>query len=191
MPNEPLLFLSHSGVDTENARELKRRIESSPSARQLGLKVWFDKDDLAAGESWQRQLEQAIQERCNAFAVYVGSKGVMNWVQSEVSLGLSRAMADGSFPFIPILAQKSTASALPPFAALYQTVRDPLNDPAEMEKLVAAVLGPGQPVALIEEPFVGLRAMNESEADRFFGRTAEEIVPQCGIEVQSVFWSLP
>src|SRR5262249_3167960 len=38
MPNEPLLFLSHSGVDTENARELKRRIESSPSARRVGLK---------------------------------------------------------------------------------------------------------------------------------------------------------
>jgi energy-coupling factor transporter ATP-binding protein EcfA2 len=173
MPKKRLLFLSHSGVDTENARDLKRRIESSPSAKQLGLKVWFDKDDLDAGKSWQRQLEQAIQERCTAFAVCVGSKGVMNWVESEVSLGLSRATADRSFPFIPILAQKSTASALPPFAALYQAVRDPLNDPAQMEKLLTAVLGRGEPVALLEEPFVGLRAMTESEADRFFGRTAE------------------
>src|SRR5262249_50540147 len=125
------------------------------------------------GKNWQRQLEQAIQDRCTAFAVYVGSKGVMNWVESEVSLGLSRATTDSSFPFIPILAQKSTASALPPFAALYQAVRDPLNDPAEMEKLIRAVLGPGEPVALLDEPFVGLRAMTESEADRFFGRTAE------------------
>ena len=92
MPDERLLFLSHSGIDTEDARELKRRIESSPSARRLGLKVWFDKDDLDAGKSWQRQLEQAIQERCTAFAVYVGSKGVMNWVESEVSLGLARGL---------------------------------------------------------------------------------------------------
>jgi hypothetical protein len=173
MPKQNLLFLSHSGVDTVNARELKRRIESSPSARRLGLKVWFDKDDLDAGKSWQRQLEQAIQKRCTAFAVYVGSKGVMNWVESEVSLGLSRATADRSFPFIPILAQKSTASALPPFAALYQAVRDPLNDSAEMDKLLTAVLGPSEPFALLDEPFVGLRAMTESEADRFFGRTAE------------------
>ena len=173
MPNELLLFLSHSGVDTESARELKRRIESSPSARRAGLKVWFDKDDLRAGKNWQRQLEQAIQGRSTAFAVYVGSKGVMNWVESEVSLGLSRATTDSSFPFIPILAQKSTASALPPFAALYQAVRDPLNDPAEMEKLIRAVLGPGESVALLDEPFVGLRAMTEAEADRFFGRAAE------------------
>src|SRR6516164_2199992 len=173
MSIQPLLFLSHSGIDTDDARELKRRIESSPSARREGLRVWFDKDDLKAGTGWQRQLEEVIKDRCTAFAVYVGSKGVMNWVESEVSLGLSRATADRSFPFIPILAQKSTASALPPFAALYQAVRDPLNDPAEMEKLLKAVLGPGGPVAILDEPFVGLRAMTESDADRFFGRTAE------------------
>ena len=112
-PINPCLFLNHSGVDAENARELKRRISFSPSATRVGLKVWFDKDDLGAGKNWQRQLEQAIQDRCTAFAVYVGSKGVMNWVENEVSLGLRRATADNSFPFIPILAQKSTASALP------------------------------------------------------------------------------
>jgi hypothetical protein len=39
MPSQPLLFLSHSGVDTEGARELKRRIEACPSAKQVGLKV--------------------------------------------------------------------------------------------------------------------------------------------------------
>ena len=97
----------------------------------------------------------------------------MNWVENEVSLGLRRATADNSFPFIPILAQKSTASALPPFAALYQAVRDPLHDPGEMEKLIKAVLGSRESVALLDEPFVGLRAMTELEADRFFGRATE------------------
>jgi hypothetical protein len=174
MPNgPPLLFLSHSGVDGAEARELKRRIEASPSAKLAGLKVWFDKDDLAAGKPWQRQLEQIVTEACTAFAVYVGSKGVMNWVESEVSLGLSRATTNKSFPFIPILAQKSTAAALPPFAALYQAVREPLNDPAEMEKLLKAILEPRGPVVILDEPFVGLRAMTEADAARFFGRTAE------------------
>jgi hypothetical protein len=56
---------------------------------------------------------------------------------------------------------------------LYQAVREPLHDPAEMEKLLKAALGPGGPVAILEEPFVGLRAMTESDADRFFGRTTE------------------
>jgi hypothetical protein len=37
----PVLFLSHSGADTEAARALKKRIEDSPAAKEAGLKVWF------------------------------------------------------------------------------------------------------------------------------------------------------
>jgi hypothetical protein len=56
-PNSPpCLFLSHSGADTDAARELKRRLLDSPDARAAGLRVWFDKDDLAAGAGWQAQL---------------------------------------------------------------------------------------------------------------------------------------
>jgi TIR domain len=60
-PHGPLLFLSHAGVDTDAARRLKRRIEQAPEACKRGLKVWFDKDDLRVGESWQKQLEEAIR----------------------------------------------------------------------------------------------------------------------------------
>src|SRR4051812_12969225 len=69
----PLVFLSHAGADTEAARRLKQRLEAAPEARERGLKVWFDKDDLQAGESWQGQLEKIVSRRATAFAVYVGS----------------------------------------------------------------------------------------------------------------------
>jgi hypothetical protein len=52
----PILFLSHSGSDTEAARALKKRIEESPAAKEAGLRVWFDKDDLKSGKRWQAQL---------------------------------------------------------------------------------------------------------------------------------------
>ncbi|MFB9982644.1 TIR domain-containing protein [Mesorhizobium kowhaii] len=173
-----LLFLSHSGIDTEEARELKRRLEESSSGREAGLKVWFDKDDLQPGQTWQSQLEAVLTKGCTAFAVYVGSKGVVNWVESEVRLGLSRAVGNDRFPFIPVLAAKISSSGLPPFAAQYHAVRDPLCDPAEMTKLLTSVLG-GQDraidwkIKLLAEPFIGLRAMTEADADRFFGRKAE------------------
>src|SRR5690348_10729670 len=48
----PLLFLSHAGADTEAARKLKQRLEDAPEARERGLRVWFDKDDLRAGAPW-------------------------------------------------------------------------------------------------------------------------------------------
>jgi hypothetical protein len=172
----PCLFLSHSGADTDAARELKRRLLDSPDARAAGLRVWFDKDNLAAGVGWQAQLERAITEEATAFAVHVGAKGVVNWVESEVRLGLSRAAGAGDYPFIPILAKECSGSAaLPPFARQYQGVHDPLNEPEEFAKLLRAVLrgSPGEKAIALDSPFVGLKAMTEADADRFFGRTEE------------------
>jgi hypothetical protein len=35
----PVIFLSHSGADTEAARELMRRLLASPDAMAAGLKI--------------------------------------------------------------------------------------------------------------------------------------------------------
>ncbi len=170
-----LLFLSHSGADTEAAKQLKTRIEETPAAREAGLTVWFDKDNLEAGKPWRAQLETAL-ENADAFAVLVGSKGVVNWVEAEVDLALSRATTSPAFRFVPIIAKESeTSRALPAFAQRFQAVFDPLNDRDELAKLVTAVTGGAwdrQPI-LTDEPFVGLRSMDESWANRFFGRKAE------------------
>ena len=171
----PSIFLSHSGADTEAARELKRRLLASPDAQKAGLKVWFDKDDLRPGGQWQPQIEQAIKNDATAFVVYVGSRGVINWVDIEVRTALSRAATDKNFLFVPAIAAASGANSLPPFASLYQGVRDPLGNGDELVKLLKAVLNldwDASPVVL-KEPFVGLRSMREEEADRFFGRDAE------------------
>ena len=170
----PVLFLSHSGADTEAARALKRRIEDSPAAKEAGLKIWFDKDDLRARKSWQKQLAEIIEKKADAFAILLGASGVVNWIDAEVEVALSRA-ATSAFPFIPIIAKESQGShALPAFARRYQGVLDPLNDPDELAKLITAATGNwDQKVILTDEPFVGLRAMDESWANRFFGRKAE------------------
>src|SRR6266567_4722610 len=136
----------------------------------------FGKDDLAAGLGWQAQLEKAISEEATAFAVHVGAKGVVNWVESEVRLGLSRATGAPDYPFIPILSKECSGSAaLPPFARQYHGVRDPLDDPDEFAKLLRAVLGrsSGDKAVVLDSPFVGLKAMTEADADRFFGRNEE------------------
>jgi tetratricopeptide (TPR) repeat protein len=172
----PCLFLSHSGADTDAARELKRRLLNAADARAAGLRVWLDKDDLAAGLGWQAQLERAISEEATAFAVHVGANGVVNWVESEVRLGLSRASAAADYPFIPILAKECSGSAaLPFFARQFQGVHDPLNDPEEFAKLLRAVLrrSSGEKAIVLDSPFVGLKAMTEADADRFFGRDEE------------------
>src|SRR5262245_16989383 len=106
----PVLFLSHSGSDTEAARALKKRIEECPAAKEARLKVWFDKDDLKAGKSWQAQLAATIEKEADAFAVLLGASGVINWVEAEVEVALSRA-ATSACPFITIIAKESQGSA--------------------------------------------------------------------------------
>ena len=177
-PSGPLLFLSHAGADTGAARVLKQRIEGAPEARKRGLKVWFDKDNLRAGESWQKQLEDTIGQQATAFAVYVGSRGVINWVEAEVRLGLSRAIGGNGqhFPFIPVLAAGAVGSdALPGFARQFQAVRDVETNADEFQKLVAAVLGEAEAgsLPLEKEPFFGLKAIDETRSHLFFGRERE------------------
>ena len=177
-PSGPLLFLSHAGADTGAARLLKQRIEQAPEACKRGLKVWFDKDNLRAGEPWQTQLEETIGQQATAFAVYVGSRGVINWVEAEVRLGLSRAIGGNGqrFPFIPILAAGAVGSdALPGFARQFQAVRDVETNADEFQKLVAAVLGEAGAgsLPLEKEPFFGLKAIDETRSHLFFGRERE------------------
>jgi hypothetical protein len=179
MSGGQLLFLSHSGVDAEPARELKRRLLASPEAKAAGLDVWFDKDDLVLGKDWQEQIEDAIAVRSTAFAVVVGTKGVVNWVDREVRLALNRATEDKNYPFIPVLSCPDLYSSLPPFARQFQGAKTPLEDEQELDKLLRGVLGGTDaighrcPVKLTDSPFVGLRAMTETDADLFFGREAE------------------
>ena len=174
----PLLFLSHAGADTGAARVLKQRIEEAPEARKRGLKVWFDKDNLRPGKPWQKQLEETIGQQATAFAVYVGSRGVINWVEAEVRLGLSRAIGGNGqhFPFIPVLAAGAVGSdALPGFARQFQAVRDVETNADEFQKLVAAVLGEAEAgsLPLEKEPFFGLKAIDETRSHLFFGRERE------------------
>jgi energy-coupling factor transporter ATP-binding protein EcfA2 len=170
-----VLFLSHAGIDTEAAKALKARILAAPVTRDNGLAVWFDKDDLDAGKPWQSQIETAI-ERSHAFAVYVGSKGVVNWVDAEVRLALNRAITEPHYRFIPVLAGGAPGpEALPGFARQFQGVVDVESRPDQFDALLRAILDgteAGQ-LQLESEPFFGLRAIDESRSHLFFGREDE------------------
>src|SRR4051812_40707952 len=176
----PILFLSHAGADSEAAVTLAKRIENAPTARQHNLKVWVDKRKepglgLAAGVGWQKQLEEILGERSTAFAVYLGAGGVVNWVDAEVRLALSRAISRPPYPFIPVIAQGAHSRDLPGFAQQYQGVRYDEHSTEALEQLLRAVLrmDDGERVRLEDEPFLGLRAFDESRSHLFFGRERE------------------
>jgi hypothetical protein len=168
-----LLFLSHAGVDSEAALSLADRLEAAPQAREYDLKVWIDKRDLSVGKSWKKSLQDALNQS-TAFAVYVGSRGVVNWVWEEVSVALDRAHADSQYPLIPIFAADSKPIDLPGFLSQYQGVTEPGGD-NDFSKLLRAVLrlDPRAVVETERDPFIGLRAYDSGKAHLFFGRDQE------------------
>ncbi len=184
--SQPLLFMSHAGVDSDAALALVKQIEDSPAARQANLKVWIDKRDLQAGTPWQDQLESAIVTQSTAFAIYLTDAGAEHWVRKEVRSALDRVIADGRrgrrYPFIPIVATGDSAiGRLPHFAQQYQGIS--LSDHQGLQKLIAASLDldAAHNVALIAEPFRGLEAFRSADAHLYFGRNTEisELVERC------------
>src|SRR5512147_582265 len=168
-----LLFLSHAGIDSEAALRLARRLEESNEAQAHGLKVWIDKIDLGAGGRWKDALQSALSSS-SAFAVYIGSRGVVNWVWDEVSVALDRTHKESRYPLVPILAPGITDADLPSFLSQYQGVGD-TDQPEEFQKLLRAVLRlePRAVVAAERDPFIGLQAYDSRRAHLFFGREQE------------------
>src|SRR4051812_16683648 len=123
-----LLFLSHAGIESEAALRLAERIEDSPEAQEAGLRVFVDRTDLRAGGRWKDQLQWALRDS-TAFAVYVGSKGVVNWVWDEVSVALDKAHTDRSYPLIPVLSVRADLAELPSFLSQFQGITDVEGDP--------------------------------------------------------------
>src|SRR4051794_5378301 len=174
--SEPVLFLSHAGADTEAALDLALRLERTPAAQEAGLQVWIDDRDLLFGRAWQQQLEDVIEKRSSAFAVLIGTRGVVNWVDSELRVALSRARKDSDYPLIPILIGNARSADLPGFARQYHAIKAPsATDPALLVNLLAAVLRPDrrEPIAIVDRPFVGLASFGQETAELFHGRGGE------------------
>jgi WD40 repeat protein len=169
------IFLSHSGADTQAARELAEIL------RRNGLHVWFDKDNLQPGEPWMAALEENIR-RASAMLVYVGRLGVQSWVDRELRLGLVRNTQDpNAFRLIPVLGEGAEPSSLPPFLAQHQwaDLRNPQNAPQQIERLLQVLATSSEQRAISSQywtthsPFRGLQEFKPEDAWLFFGRDGD------------------
>ena len=168
-----IVFLSHSSVDSKAALNLAQAIEQDPKAKEKNIKVWLSSQQPKGGKPQPEQIEEVIQNDCTAFLVYLGSRGTVNWVNQEITLGMARTEKQPDFPFIPILSKQiKEGTSLPSFVSCHNAIQAPEDDTNQLEQLLQSILDTKSKSSsqLVVRPFVGLQAFKQHNAHLFHGR---------------------
>ncbi len=111
----PSLFLSYASEDLEAVRNIRDVLS------EMGWDVWFDKDDLHAGDDWEIKIKRAIS-KCNCFVPVISQdteKHDAGFFRLEWSEGVETAkLYADTIPFlVPIALNadiKVTKALVPP-----------------------------------------------------------------------------
>jgi formylglycine-generating enzyme required for sulfatase activity len=168
------IFLSYHTPDRAIALGLKSAIE----AALPGTDVYVDQTHLRYGHLWQPSLFDAIA-KAQAFLILVSNR-IGDWQRWEYYEALDRKVKDDAFILLPtIIADraKGPAANLPGLAQLHWIESTEPTAPEPLGKIVAAlrsgkVAKPPEPWRAIN-PYRGLVALEEQDADFFFGRDRE------------------
>ncbi|MGD9750432.1 MAG: TIR domain-containing protein [Acidimicrobiia bacterium] len=175
---QPDVFLSHSSADKVVVRQIAQALQLR------GVRVWFDGQQLVAGESSAREHLSDALRSARSCAVLVGSRDIQNWQRAEVDAVINRASRDPSFRVflvqIPGAPEPFPFERVDAFLAARPVVIDlraGIEDLAALAQLERACLGrplDDQPVIEREEsPYRGLDAFDEADQATFHGRVGD------------------
>jgi hypothetical protein len=165
------IFLSFHTKDSALAEGLRAGLlKLDPKAD-----IFFSPISLAHG-FWQSKLAESIRS-ADAFLLLLGPNGVGPWQEVEYHEAFARHVEDKSFALVPVIADRSTASGLPFLRRLNWIVAADIADDKTLHRILAALAGEDSvlvsPLWKLVHPYRGLEAMNEANADYFFGRDTE------------------
>lgn len=168
------VFLSYHTPDRAIALALKSAIE----AALPGSDVFVDQTHLRHGHLWQPALFEAIG-KARAFLVLVSNR-LGDWQKVEYYEARDRKAKDDAFILLPVVVadrSKGPAANLPGLAQLHWIESTEPAAPEPLAKIVAALQSrelpkPPEPWRAIN-PYRGLIALDEQDADFFFGRDGE------------------
>lgn len=134
------VFLSHNSRDKDAVEQIARNLQ-----KQYGLKPWFDKWHLVAGDAWQPAIDEAL-DKCQTFAVFVGPSGIGAWENPEMQVAQDLRTKDRTRRVIPVLlpgAPDNTKLKLPAFLGIVTWVdfRKGLDDISALDMLQRGIKG--------------------------------------------------
>lgn len=167
-------FLSYHSPDQPLAEQLKGAIEREDE----GVRVFFAPTSLRVGGRWAPALAEALAEAA-AFVMLVTDTGIGPWQQIEYEAALDKHVNSPDFPIILMLLEGQAVPRLSFLKQFHWIVAPDLTSSKEVTRLIEAVAS-GHDAKLGElwrytSPYRGLSAMEESDADYFFGRERETV----------------
>lgn len=130
------VFLSYSRSDAQIVDKIADDLQKE------GFDLWFDRQNLVAGQNWQVQIEKAINE--SSFIIVFISKNSLQskWVQAEYRAAFEHQQRAGGTRLIPVLLEKVE---LPVFLSTIQYVDFTESYYQGMRNLIRALKTPSGP----------------------------------------------
>ena len=168
------VFLSYHTADRTVALALKSAIEQAVP----GTEVFVEQSRLRCGHLWQPAICDAIAIS-QAFLILVSNR-LEDWQKLEYYEARDRKARDDTFILLPVVVAdptKGPAANLPGLAQLHWIESTEPAAPGPLGNIVAALQSrelpkPPEPWRIIN-PYRGLVALDEQDADFFFGRERE------------------
>jgi energy-coupling factor transporter ATP-binding protein EcfA2 len=168
------VFLSYNSPDAQTAKALKQAIESSDA----GMHVFFAPYNLKLGAFWLPALGEAIAE-AHAFLILLGRQ-LGDWQKLEYYEAVDRKakaqQANRSFPLVPVKISERGPNL--PFLSQLNWIET--SEPTAVEPLSKILNGlMGREIDAVAEPwrtvnpYRGLEALHEEDAEFFFGRDSK------------------
>ena len=127
-----LAFISHNRADKPLAEEIGIRLVAEGSG------VWFDKWEIAPGDSIVGKINDGLARTTHALVLWSKNAAASRWVESELAAALARANEDGSVRIIPVVLDDTP---LPPLLKPLRHIKCAEATDDVLREIVAAVLG--------------------------------------------------
>jgi len=165
------IFLSFNSKDRALAEELCAGLtRMRPSAQ-----IFFSPVSIGPG-FWLPKLADEIAA-ADAFLLLIGPKGIGPWQEVEYYAAFDRHVGDHRFTLVPLLAADAQAPGLPLLRNLNWVEAALVADETVLYRILAALEGEAvataTPIWKLVNPYRGLEAMTEANADYFYGRSIE------------------
>ena len=133
----PTVFLSYARADAENVDRIAADLKAE------GINVWLDRDQLAPGESWVKQIESAIS-RSDFLLFFISRNSLKSkWAMVEYRAAFTSLKEAGGTRIIPVLLEE--VGELPSFLASIQYADFTKSYYAGVRSLVRAFQDPVGP----------------------------------------------